>query len=247
MMATALIGGFEKAQIVPSPSAISVSEPFPPMREKHAQAGRFATADNIAVAKRSDVVWLAVKPDVIPDVLKEVGSTVKARGGVIVSIAAGVTIAAMEANLPAGTRVVRVMPNLPALVSELAAGFCCGTHATKKDAELVKKLLGSVGRAEEVPEKLMDAYVASLARAHHLILAYWPLPTHDLCVCFPSSPTVSRASLALGQHLAFSWSRPLRTAACVQACHAPSPRSSPRKRSRARRRWCWTRRSTRGN
>ena len=59
--------------------------------------------------------------------------------------------------MPNGVRVVRVMPNLNALVGELAAGFCCGKHATKQDAALVKQLLSTVGKAEEGPEKLMDA------------------------------------------------------------------------------------------
>ena len=193
MMASALIGGFEKAKVVSSPASISVSEPFAPMREKHAQAGRFATADNKAVAARSDVVWLAVKPDVIPAVLQEISPTVQRQGALIVSIAAGVTIAQMESSLPRGARVIRVMPNLPALVSELAAGFCCGTHATRKDAELVKQQLGSVGRAEEVPEKLMDAYVtrqtlasAANSSSHPLHLVPW----------FVDARAVSQAFLA---------------------------------------------------
>jgi pyrroline-5-carboxylate reductase len=157
MMASALIGGFVKSGAVISPESIAVSEPFAPMREKHAKAGHFATSSNIEVAKRSDVLWIAVKPDVVPAVLREVGAVCAARGTLVISIAAGVTVADMEANLPKGVRVVRVMPNLPALVSELAAGFCCGAHATRADSVCVRKFLGTVGKAEEVPEKLMDA------------------------------------------------------------------------------------------
>jgi len=154
MMASALIGGFVKSGAAKS---VSVAEPFAPLREKHAKAGHFATESNIAVCERSDIVWLAVKPDVVRAVLAECGPTLLARGCLVVSIAAGVTLAQMQAALPAGVRVVRVMPNLPALVQELAAGFCCGTHTTRADAEAVKRALGTVGKAEEVPEKLMDA------------------------------------------------------------------------------------------
>ena len=154
MMASALIGGFLKSGAVANAAAISVAEPYPPMREKHAKAGHFATDNNIKVAERSDVIWLATKPDVIPTVLAECGPALQRRGCLVVSIAAGVTLTAMESALPAGVRVIRVMPNLNALVSELAAGFCCGKHATRADAELVRKLLGTVGRAEEVPEKV---------------------------------------------------------------------------------------------
>lgn len=136
---------------------ISVSEPYTPLREKHAKNGHFATDDNVSVAQRSDVIWLATKPDIVPVVLGECGPVLLEHGCLVVSIAAGVTLGAMERALPDGVRVIRVMPNLNALVGELAAGFCCGTHATRDDALLVKSLLGSVGKAEEVPEKLMDA------------------------------------------------------------------------------------------
>ena len=156
MMASALIGGFMKGGIT-SASAISVSDVFPPCRQKHAKAGHFVSESNVAVADRSSVVWLATKPDDVPAVLTECGPTFLQRGCLVVSIAAGLKLASLEAMLPSGVRVIRVMPNLNALVSEVAAGFCCGKHASKKDAELVKRLLSTVGRAEEVPEKLMDA------------------------------------------------------------------------------------------
>ena len=125
MMASSLIGGFVKSGAVPA-SSLAVAEPFAPLREKHAKAGHFASDSNIAVASRSDVLWLAVKPDVIPAVLAEIGAIVVSRRILVVSIAAGVTLDAMEGALPPGARIVRVMPNLPALVGECAAGFCRG-------------------------------------------------------------------------------------------------------------------------
>ena len=78
------------------------------------------------------------------------GSAVKERGSLIISIAAGVSLATLQESLPVGSRVVRVMPNLPCLVGECAAGYSCGSHATKSDSETVRKLLRTVGRAEEV-------------------------------------------------------------------------------------------------
>ena len=155
MMASSLIGGFLQSGAVDRKS-MSVSEPYAPMRAKHTANGLFATASNTECVERSEVVWLAVKPDVIPTVLQEVGALVGS-SKLIVSIAAGVSVAAMEAHLPEGARVVRVMPNLPCLVGECAAGICRGKRATKADSERVLKLMGTVGRAEEVPEKLMDA------------------------------------------------------------------------------------------
>lgn len=155
-MASALIGGFIKSKAVPV-SSISVSEPFEPLRKKHAAAGLHAISSNLEVAKRSKVLWLAVKPDVVPDVLREIGPTVRDSSCLVVSIAAGITIGQLEGALPAGCRVVRVMPNLAQLAGEGAAGFACGTHASRADSELVKRLLSTVGHAEEVPEKQLDA------------------------------------------------------------------------------------------
>lgn len=155
-MASALLGGLIKSKAVPR-DQLSVSEPFEPIRKKHADAGLFATASNLEVARRSKVLWLAVKPDVVPEVMREIGPTVSQQGALVVSIAAGISIGQLEALLPAGARVVRVMPNLAQLVGEGAAGFACGRHATRADSALVRKLLGTVGLAEEVPEKQMDA------------------------------------------------------------------------------------------
>ncbi len=75
----------------------------------------------------------------------------------LVSVAAGLTTAWLEARVPAGVRVIRCMPNTPALVGKGAAAFCRGKAATGEDAERARRLLGSVGLAVELPESLMDA------------------------------------------------------------------------------------------
>jgi pyrroline-5-carboxylate reductase len=74
----------------------------------------------------------------------------------VVSIAAGITLAALEAAA-AGMRVIRAMPNTPALVGKGAAAYCLGATASREDAATAARLLGSVGLAVEVPERLMDA------------------------------------------------------------------------------------------
>ena len=75
----------------------------------------------------------------------------------LISIAAGVTLAKLEAALPAGARVIRVMPNTPALVGAGASAFALGKSATAADGELTKKLLSAVGIALQVKESLLDA------------------------------------------------------------------------------------------
>lgn len=162
-MASALMGGLVKAGATTA-SQITVAEPYVPLREKHAANGFRATASNREVVQNADMVWLAVKPDTIGVVLREVSDLVSPQGRkVFVSIAAGVGVQALESFLPVGARVVRVMPNLPCLVSQAASAFCRGTNATAEDAALVRDALRTVGQAEEVPEKLMDAVSGSTA------------------------------------------------------------------------------------
>ena len=79
------------------------------------------------------------------------------QGALIISIAAGITLAALEAAASPALRMIRAMPNTPALVGRGAAGFCLGIRATPEDAATARLLLGSVGVAIEVPERLMDA------------------------------------------------------------------------------------------
>jgi pyrroline-5-carboxylate reductase len=107
-------------------------------------------------AAGADVVLLSVKPQVIDVVLSKIGA-VADRSKLVISIAAGVTIARIEKMLSADPRVVRVMPNTPALVLAGAAGVSAGTRATESDMALVQQLFSAVGRSVVVEEKLMDA------------------------------------------------------------------------------------------
>lgn len=107
------------------------------------------------VAATSDVVLLAVKPGDMADLCQ---SLAKAEGSrLYLSIAAGLKLADLEAWLGSHQRVIRSMPNTPALVGTGAAAFSRGRSATADDAALAKKILGAVGTADEVSEKLLDA------------------------------------------------------------------------------------------
>lgn len=97
---------------------------------------------------------LAVKPHQIVDVCAAVAG---AGGGRILSIAAGVTIATIEAALPGGTPVVRAMPNTPALVGQGAAAIAGGAAATDADVDWAESVLSAVGAVTRVPEHLLDA------------------------------------------------------------------------------------------
>ncbi len=114
------------------------------------------TKANLDVAKFANVLILATKPDQVAGVLADISSAFTKKH-VLISIAAGVTLAKLEAGLPAGARVIRVMPNTPALVGEGASAFALGKNASVVDAELAKKLLAAVGIAFQVKEGLLDA------------------------------------------------------------------------------------------
>jgi len=125
--------------------------------ERVAELGGLGVAtieDNVSLAAKSDVIFLCIKPQSIEGVLEEI------KGGcsdkIIVSIVAGVTIGFIE-NFISTARVIRVMPNTPALVGELAAGYCLGKNASEEDGELVGELLKGLGVAVRVDENLMDA------------------------------------------------------------------------------------------
>lgn len=103
----------------------------------------------------ADVVVLSVKPQVFDKVLPHVAEGVG--GALVVSIAAGVPIAAIEARLPPGTRVIRSMPNTPALVDAGATAIAPGTHASDDDLQLAKRVFDSVGLTVTLEESLLDA------------------------------------------------------------------------------------------
>jgi len=155
-MATALAQGLVKADLA-TPASLMASDPSDVARERFAATtGGETTTNNPQVADASQILLLAVKPQHMPAVLAELKGHV-GKQHLIVSIAAGVTLSSLETGLGDGPRLVRVMPNAPALVGEGAAGYCLGPGATYDDGQLVQRMLASVGVAYEVEERLLDA------------------------------------------------------------------------------------------
>ena len=155
-MATALAKGFIRAGLV-TPKEVIASDINEAAGAAFAkQTGAKTTAANAEVAKFGSVLILAVKPDQVAGALAEIrdGLTEKQ---LVVSIAAGVTLSKLEAGLGSGARVIRVMPNTPALVGSSATAFALGKAATVADAEIATKLFSAVGVAFQVKESLLDA------------------------------------------------------------------------------------------
>jgi len=155
-MATALARGFIRAKLAAS-SQIIASDPVDAARAafREETGARIATS-NAEVAKATKVIFLAVKPDQVGSVLAELREHFTS-AHLLISIAAGVPIARLETGLPSGARIIRVMPNTPALVGESATAFALGKAAKAADAELAQKLFLAVGVAMQVKEALLDA------------------------------------------------------------------------------------------
>src|SRR4051812_39618189 len=143
-MATALAAGWAKAGLLDAARS-RAADPYPDARAKFQQTtGIKAVESNLEVLAACDVLVLAVKPQVMNAVLAEAKPAV-GPAHLIVSIAAGVTLQTLGAQLGESTRLVRVMPNTPCLVGASATGFSPGSTATAEDVALVEKLFGAVG------------------------------------------------------------------------------------------------------
>jgi pyrroline-5-carboxylate reductase len=155
-MATALVKGMLRAGNA-SAESICASDPLPAARTViQSETGVAVFDSNLAVAERSDVLVLAVKPQSMRDVLRELRPAVTSEH-LVISIAAGTTIASIDDGLGQGGRLVRVMPNTPALVGEGASAYAMGPRTVREDEAIVTGCLESVGRAVRVPESLLDA------------------------------------------------------------------------------------------
>lgn len=156
-MATALARGFVQADLL-RPGDIAASDPLEAARQAFVRdlAGVAVYERNCDVAAKSDVLFLAVKPQTMAGALAEIRDAVDG-SALVVSIAAGVTLPRLTAGLPAGQRIIRVMPNTPCLVGQGASAYSAGEFATAADRTLVARLLSSVGVAYEVAEEKLDA------------------------------------------------------------------------------------------
>src|SRR5437764_6099458 len=135
-MATALIQGMLRAGIAPVES-ICASDPLPVARSAlQSEAGVAVFESNLPVVERSDVLVLAVKPQTMRRALHQLRPVVTPEH-LVVSIAAGVTIASIDEGLGSSGRIVRVMPNTPALVGEGASAYAMGPRTRPEDEAVV--------------------------------------------------------------------------------------------------------------
>jgi pyrroline-5-carboxylate reductase len=157
-MATALAQGWVRAGLVGTDNILA-ADPLADARDAFARAtGAAAVASNRQVAAQSNLIILAVKPQQLGEVLVEIADELRPAKCLLISIVAGVTLAAIHERLGMSEcRLIRVMPNTPCLVGASASAYAAGPAATAEDVSAVDRLFNAVGLAFPVPEKLLDA------------------------------------------------------------------------------------------
>lgn len=158
-MASAIMGGVIEKGIVPSEEIIG-SDLSEKGRQRTKDAfGIHVTGDNKEVAKNAEVIILAVKPQFYEDVISDIKDVIT-KEQIIITIAPGKTIEWLEEKFGKPIKLVRTMPNTPALVGEGMTAATVNSEITKEDEAYVIELLESFGKVEMMPERLMNAVVA---------------------------------------------------------------------------------------
>ena len=156
-MGSAMIGGIVHSELVTTSQIIASAHSAATLEKLQSAYSIETTLSNETVAERSDILFLAVKPNKFSEVLPQIKGHLKP-DCIVVSIAAGQPIANIEALL-GEVRLIRAMPNTPALVGAAMSALCPNDKVTPEEVKLVESLFNSFGRAEVVPESMMDAVV----------------------------------------------------------------------------------------
>lgn len=158
-MASAMMGGILNNQIL-SVDEVMGSNPGSQKRESvKKQFGIYVTADNNEVVEKADVIVLSVKPQFYEEVISEIREFIR-ENQIVITIAPGKTLAWLTEKFGKEVKLVRTMPNTPALVGAGMTAMCPNEHMTEEEIAYVRTLLESFGRVEIVPERLMDTVVS---------------------------------------------------------------------------------------
>lgn len=160
-MAGAIIKGLIKTGFTSVDNIVATQYEKEGIEEKsQALGGVNIILDNRELVRNSDVIFIAVRPNQVLGILEEIKSFITTEK-LVVSIAAGVNTNKLEANMPKGTKVIRVMPNTPALVGEGMSGIFGGINANSQDIAFIQNLLSTIGKCIVVDnEAQMDIVTA---------------------------------------------------------------------------------------
>ena len=157
-MAEAILGGILSSEFVVKEDVTASGRDESMLSKASEKYGIHVKRDNKEVAEDADVILLSVKPQILADVIEEI-KDVCTQEKLIISIAAGKSMQWLEAAFGCEHKIVRCMPNTPALVMEGCTGVCYGETVLEQEKETVMQLLNSFGKAMVVPENLMDTVV----------------------------------------------------------------------------------------
>lgn len=161
-MASAIIKGLLKMNFANPEQIVATQAELDGIEEKSKLLGIEILLDNHLLAEKSDVIFIATKPNQVEGAINSIKDVITSEK-LIVSIAAGVTTTKLEEFLPAGTRVVRVMPNTPALVGEGMSGMVGGKYATSEDLSYIKELLSTIGKCIVVDNEAQIDIVTAIS------------------------------------------------------------------------------------
>ena len=158
-MATSIIKGIIRKQIIDAENIIASAKTKATLDRVQKELGVKVSTDNLEVTENSDILVLAVKPQYYPEVIAQIKDVVR-KEQIVISIAPGKTLDWLQEQFGGSVRLVRTMPNTPALVGEGMTGACWNEYVTDEDYATVLQILGSFGEVETIPENLMDVCVS---------------------------------------------------------------------------------------
>lgn len=157
-MASAIIGGILKSRIAKKEQITATAKTEKTLASLRERFHIHAIFDNVDAAKNADIVFLAVKPYLFPKIIAEIKDVVD-KDTLLISIAAGQTISNIESLFGKELKLLRAMPNTPALVGESMSALCANKNISEADLAEAISIFDSFGKCEVVPETLMDAVV----------------------------------------------------------------------------------------
>lgn len=157
-MAKAMLGGIIKNNIIANNDIISSDLNQTSLEIAKNTLGIKVTTDNKEVVKQSDIIVLSIKPQFYGSVINEIKDLIK-ENQIIITIAPGQTLDGLKTAFGRELKIVRTMPNTPALVGEGITALCYNENVREEEVELVASILAGFGKVEVVTENLMDAVV----------------------------------------------------------------------------------------
>jgi pyrroline-5-carboxylate reductase len=151
----ALVRGLTKTGLLAGAQLMVADVRKDRLEELEGRYGLRTTTDNATLVRSVDVAILAVKPQILREVLEEIAP--ETPGKLLISVAAGVSTGTIRRHLPPGTRLIRVMPNTPALVLEAATALARATGLREGDLETAREIFEAVGKVVVLDEEMMDA------------------------------------------------------------------------------------------